>query len=121
MLHLLSTRLSHLLRAVSLPSPKLQVQEEAARAPNQTPNPVTPARVIQRKLPVALALDASASSVSRTEGHVTLPTAPTPPQGAAPTSGANVPQARPSSSEAQEDDDWLGVSDEALAKYFSKK
>ena len=88
--------------------------------PDSKPSDASP-RDTERKLPVALALDASASSVSRTEGHVTLPTAPTPPQGAAPTSGANVPQARPSSSEAEEDDDWLGVSDEALAKYLSKK
>ena len=68
---------------------------------------------------MALALDASASSVSPT-GHVPLPTALTPPQGAAPTSGANAPQAHPSSSEAEDDDDIFGVSDEALAKYLSK-
>jgi hypothetical protein len=80
----------------------------------------TSPRDTERKLPVALALDASASSVSPT-GHVSLPNAPAPPQGAASTSAANVPQARPSSSEAEEDDDWLGVSDEALAKYLSKK
>jgi hypothetical protein len=87
--------------------------------PDSKPSDTSP-RDAERKLPVALALDASASSVSPT-GHVPLPNAPAPPQGAAPTSGANVPQARPSSSEAEGDDDWLGVSDEALAKYLSKK
>ena len=83
--------------------------------------PIAPSpRDTERKLPVALALDASAPSVSPT-GHVPPPTAPTPPQGAAPTSGANAPQARPSSSESEDDDDIFGVSDEALAKYLSKK
>jgi hypothetical protein len=36
---------------------------------------------------------ASASSMSRTEGHVPLPTAPTPPQGAAPASTVHTPSA----------------------------
>jgi hypothetical protein len=85
------------------------------------PKPSDPSpRDAERKLPVALTLDASASSVSRTESQVPLPTALTPPQGAAPTSGASAPQARPSSSQAEDDDDWLGVSDEALAEYLSK-
>ena len=87
--------------------------------PDSKPSDPSP-RDTERKLPVALALDASAPSVSPT-GLVPLPTAPTPPQGAAPTSGANAPQARPSSSESEDDDDIFGVSDEALAKYLSKK
>jgi GTPase SAR1 family protein len=86
--------------------------------PDTLPSDPSP-RDAERKLPVALLLDVSASSVSRTESQVPLPTAPTPPQGAAPTSGASAPQALPSSSQAEEDDDWLGVSDEALAKYLS--
>jgi hypothetical protein len=84
--------------------------------PDSKPSDTSP-RDTERKLPVALTLDASASSASRTESRVPPPTAPMPPQGAAPTSGACTPQAHPSSSQA---DDWLGVSDEALAKYLSK-